>query len=295
MTTRLAWFDRTGKEQGSAGAADEFSHPKLSPDDKRVVFELPDPKSGSPAIWMLDLSRGATSRLTFHPAAHKAPVWSADGSHVIFSSNRDGAYQILQTPAAGTGKEELLIQSQNWMLPAGVLDGRFLVYHEQVPKMKWDIWVLPLTGDRKPGPFLQTPFSESHGQFSPDGRWMAYESDESGRFEVYVQSFPAGGAKSMISNSGGAQPRWRRDGKELFYLDLEEKLMAVDVKAASTFEAGRPRALFQTRGRLGSVAVTQRSFQYDVSGDGQRFLINTPAEEANTSPITVVVNWKPKR
>ena len=123
---------------------------------------------------------------------------------------------------------------------------------------------------------------------------MAYESNESGKWEVYVQSFPASGAKWLISTSGGVQLRWRRDGKELFYLGLDEKLMAVGVKAASTFEADRPRVLFQMRGH-GSIAVTQRSFQYDVTGDGQRFLINTPAEEGNAAPITVVVNWRPKR
>ena len=293
-TTRLVWFDRTGQELGWAGAADAFSHPSLSPDEKRILLELPESKSARPDIWMIDSLRGATSRLTFDSATHKEPLWSIDGNRVIFESNPGGVWQISQIPVAETGREEVLVQSRNWIIPTGILDNRFLVYHEQDPKTKWDIWVLPLTGDRKPAPFLQTPFSESHGQFSPDGRWMAYESNESGRWEVYVQSFPASGAKWLVSTGGGVQPRWRRDGKELFYLSLDETLMAVGVKPASPFEAGRPKTLFHLRPRGGSVLVTQRSFEYDVSRDGQRFLINTSAEQVNTAPITVVLNWTPK-
>jgi DNA-binding winged helix-turn-helix (wHTH) protein len=180
LTTRLAWFDRGGGELGSVEAADEFAHPALSPDGRRLAVELPDPKSGQPQIWTLDLSRGANSRLTFNSASNKSPVWSADGKRVIFGSQGNGAYKIMQTQADGTGKEELLFQSANWLLPTDILQDRLLVYHEQDPKMRWDLSLLPLTGDRKQAPFLHSRFSESHGQFSPYGRWMAYESDESG-------------------------------------------------------------------------------------------------------------------
>ena len=171
-------------------------------------------------------------------------------------------------------------------------DGKFIVYQARTPKTKFDLWVLPLDGDRKPFPFLQTEFSEAWGQLSADGRWMVYESDESGRLEVYVQSFSADrsgatsgpGGKWQISTSGGEEPKWRRDGKELFYL-AGTKLMAVDVKTGSTtFEAGVPKALFDTR--LGA------GFRhYAVTADGQRFLINTPIEETTVLPVTVVVHW----
>jgi protease II len=144
--------------------------------------------------------------------------------------------------------------------------------------------VLPLFGDRKPIPFLQTEFNEGQGQFSPDGRWMAYASDESGRREVYVQTFPASGGKWQISADGGAYPRWRRDGKELFYIAAGQKLMAVVVQTDPTFQAGRPQALFEPR-------FFQPIIPYTVSTDGQRFLVNTPIEEDNSSPVTVVLNW----
>jgi len=150
------------------------------------------------------------------------------------------------------------------------------------------LWVLPMTGEQKPAPFLQSVFNEDHARFSPDGRFVAYASDESGRFEVYVQTFPASGGKWLVSANGGAQPRWRRDGKELFYIAPDRKLMAVDVKAeASTFVVGVPKALFQTH----VISYPNPRNIYDVSADGQRFLIITPPEETTSTPVTVVANW----
>src|SRR5262249_22490898 len=168
-------------------------------------------------------------------------------------------------------------------------DGRFLLYEVLGPKTGYDLWVLPLEGDRKPFPYLQTEFDEFLGQFSPDGRWVAYSSNESGPQQIYVQGFPKSGAKFMVSVTGGLRPRWRRDGKELFYLSPDRKMMAVEVRTtASGVEAGKPRELFQTR----AIATFPTFHIYDITADGQRFLINTTLESAGPPPITVVLNWR---
>ena len=169
-------------------------------------------------------------------------------------------------------------------------DGRFLIYMT-TEKGGRDVSVLPLSGERKPFPFLQSQFGELHAQLSPDGRWMAYTSDESGQFQIYVQSFPAGQGKWQVSTQGGVQPRWRRDGKELFYLAPDGKLMAVLVRAGATFEAGTPAPLFQAQ--TFSLAIsTLYSHQYDITADGQRFLLNVDLSEVTAAPITVVLNWQ---
>jgi Tol biopolymer transport system component len=168
-------------------------------------------------------------------------------------------------------------------------DGRFILYESLDPKTnKEDLWVLPLYAGRQPLPFLQTPFDERQGQFSPDGRWVAYASDESGRYEVYVQSFPTPGGREQISTSGGAEPRWRRDGKELFYLASDGKLMAVKVKGQAIFEAGAPKALFATPSLDPSAHLMTN---YDVTADGQRFLFRTVLRDAASEPIVVILHW----
>ena len=167
-------------------------------------------------------------------------------------------------------------------------DGRFLAYHAPGPKTGWDVWVLPLAGERKPIPFVQTEFTEVQGQFSPDGKWLAYASDESGLFEVYVRPFPSPGGKWQVSTSGGTQPQWRRDGKELFYLAEDGGLRGVEVKADSTFKAGAPRPLFHARF---PTAAAPFGRTYCVTSDGQRFLVTRVMEEDKAIPITVVLNW----
>ena len=168
-------------------------------------------------------------------------------------------------------------------------DGRFILYENDDPNSRTDLWVLPLFGDKKPELFLQTPFAEQHARFSPDGKWIAYVSDESRTAEVYVQSFPPSGGKWQVSTKGGFTPRWRRDGKELFYLAPDRRIMSVDVKAAgTTFEVSTARALFEAPVDVASAAAANR---YDVSADGQRFLVNAPVENTGSAPITVVVNW----
>jgi eukaryotic-like serine/threonine-protein kinase len=285
-TSELVWFHREGNRIGPAGGFGLYLRPALSPDGKRVAVERRDPQTGTDDVWLVDLARSTSLRFTFGSFNQTHPVWSPDGSRIVFASDRDGTSNLYLKISSGTGTDELLLQSDtpkystDWSP-----DGRLIAFESQDPTTGSDLWVLPLFGDRKPIPFLQTEFNEGQGQFSPDGRWMAYSSDESGRREVYVQAFPASSGKWQISTAGGAFPRWRRDGKELFYLAADQKLMAVAVQADSTLQAGRPQALFDAH-VFGAPIVP-----YSVSADGQRFLVNTPAQEVNSSPITVVLNW----
>jgi Tol biopolymer transport system component len=286
-----SWFDRSGKEVGKAGdpvAANELS---ISPDGRRVA--LPQLINNNFDIWLLDLGRGVSSRFTFDAAVDVSATWSPDGRRIAWRSNPKGVYHIYGKPAIGPGSEELLLASAQDKNPTDWSpDGRFLLYDNTDQKTGYDIWAVPVVGDRKPFPLVQTEFEERDAQFSPDGKWIAYESNESGRVEIYAQLFPGPGIKTRISTTGGAQVRWRRDGKELFYIALDGRLMAVPISLASTtqtMEAGSPIPLFATRVG-GALSIPFRQ-QYDISPDGQRFLMNTVTEEA-AAPITVILNWK---
>ncbi len=285
--SQILWFDRGGKQIGSVGEpAVQFSV-RLSPDGQRVATEILDPKGANADIWIYELKRGLRTRLTFDPAVDRIPIWAPDGSRVVFASGRKGSFDLYGKAASGAGSDELLLESNLIKSPSDwSRDGRFIAYTSAGdPKTKLDIWVLPLFGDRKPFVFLQTEFNESGGQFSPDGRWMAYTSDESGRDEVYVAPFPGPGGKWQVSTAGGTRSKWGRDGKELFYLASDNKLMAAEVKTKGpSFEVGNVRLLFETHPPpLGPV--------YDVSTDGRRFLVNTVASQQASSPITLVTNW----
>jgi hypothetical protein len=192
----------------------------------------------------------------------------------------------------GSGSEEPLLESSlNKVLTDWSPDGRFLLYIEVDPKTQGNLWALPLFGERKPFPIVSTSFDESNGQFSPDGRWVAYHTDESGRYEVYAQPFPGPGGKWQVSTGGGIEPRWRRDGKEIFYVAPDGKMMAAPIKGAGqTLEAGAPVTLFQTR-IVGGGTIGRQKQQYAVTPDGQRFLINTIANASTSSSITIVTNW----
>ena len=288
-TRQLVWFDRAGRPLGSVGPPGAYRDPWLSPDEKRMALARIDPQTGTQDIWLFELSRGVTSRFTFHPSDDATPLWSPDGSRIIFSSSRDGAPNLYQKVSSGAGSEEALLKSDVSKYPTGWSgNGRYIVYANWDPKTKWDLWVLPMFGEQKQKSYLQTEFDTFQAQFSPDGRWIAYASNESNpRYEVYVQPFPLSSGKWQISSNGGAQPSWRRDGKELFYLAPDRRLMAVEVKTGSTFEPGTPKALFQTQ----VTGLVDARNHYVVSGDGQRFLVNTIVQEASSSPITVVVNW----
>jgi len=281
------WFDRGGKQIGSLGAAGLYFTLGLSPDERRVAVDLTDTQTGTTDIWLFDLSRGIPSRFTTDPAPDTSPLWSPDGSRIVFSASRGGVADLYQKIGSGAGNEEVLLKSSETKVPEDwSSDGQFIIYQTLNPKTKQDLWVLPIYGDRQPFAFLQTEFNEQQAQFSRDGKWIVYTSDESGAPEVYVQTYPASGGRWRVSTSGGSQPRWRRDGKELFYISADRKLMAVDVKLGKTFESGEPKALFGTR------VFTLAAFRnfYAVTADGQRFLINSTIEETS-APINVVVNW----
>ena len=283
VNSQLNWYDRTGKKISQVVPVGNYWSIWLSPDEKRVAVERLDKGTGD--IWLIDIARNTPTKFTFDPAWDFAPVWSPDGSKIVFSSTRDGVPNLYVKPASGSGNEELLLKSSGSKTPADwSLDGEFILYSERNPKGKYDLWVLPLEGDKMPRPFGQDKFRKVGATFSPDGKWVAYSSDESGQVEVYVQPFPGPGAKHQVSTSGGFRPIWRRDGKELFYVTTDRKLMAVELNTDSTFGYSLPKPLFDTRIRGGLRA-------YAVSRDGQRFLINDLIESSGPSPITVVLNW----
>lgn len=246
-------------------------------------------------IWQIETARGVLRRFTFDPGSDQIPVWSPDGQRIIFGSNRKGAYDLYEKPASGPGTERLLSESPQNKFPLGFSpDGRFLLYRNTGENTDWDLWALPLQGERKPFPVVQTSFQEMMAELSPDGQWIAYQTNESGRYEIYVQSFPEAGARTQISTNGGAQPRWRRDGKELFYIALDGQLVAapISVDAKGHVSTASPLSLFVIRTPGGPVPSPQKQ-QYAVAPDGRSFLVNSLTDEAIASPITLVLNWKP--
>ena len=286
--SRLLWFDRNGKELSAVGDPGDYSDTMLSPAGDRLAYVLNDPRVGKADIWIRDLARGASSRFTFDPATDVEPLWSPDGKTIVFSSDRTGRFDLYAKAAGGGGQEQPLFQSDeakfayDWSR-----DGRYIAFQSRGKKTGWDLWILPTFGDRKPILFLQTPFNEQRPAFSPDGKWLAYQSNESGRPEIYVQNFPGPGGKWQVSTAGGVEPAWRADGKELYYAGLDQKLTAVDIQAGETFEAGVPRPLFRaTVQPIGNVRA-----HYLASADGQRFLLLSPLGRESMVPTTVVVNW----
>jgi Tol biopolymer transport system component len=268
----------------------------LSPDGTRAAFnrgfDATDPNT---SLWLLDFSKGTTTRLTFGSPHTEAPIWSPDGKRIIFASSPNGSFDLYEKLASGAEDEQLLLKSSENKFPSSVSrDGRFLLYFVIDSKTsKFGLWVLPLEGDKKPFPFLHTGFNEVDGHFSPDGHWVAYVSDESGRYEVYVRRFsgdaavsPSGeGAKWQVSYEGGWEPRWRADGKELYYTTLDGKVMVVGVNTNTVFEAAPVKLLFQAP--LEASRTTG-----DHTADGKRFLFLTSPEQAAQTPFTVVLNWQ---
>jgi Tol biopolymer transport system component len=245
---------------------------------------------------MLDLGRNLFTRFTFDIAAESVAIWSPDGNRIAFNSNRQGVYDLYEKPVAGSGSDHLLLETPQNKAPVDWSpDGRFVLYRSPALATGFDLWVLPMDGTGKAIPVVQTQFEERDGQFSPDGKWIAYQSNESGRSEIVVQPFPGPGDKLQVSTNGGGQVRWRPDGKELFYIALDGQLMAIPIRIVSngkSIESGAPVSLFATR--VGGAIQTGNLQQYVVSRDGQRFLMNTLAEGDKPSPITVILNWKPK-
>ena len=286
---RLVWLDRAGKEVGSVGQPGEYVSLALSPDGAHVATSIADGRNQD--IWVFDQARNTSARITSDRARDNAPVWSGDGTRIAFSSGPPAMAALLFKPFNSDVKPEVLHEPTQGMIPwAWSRDGRFLIYSAIDPKDgRAHLWTLGLESERKARRLTQSDsFHETQAQFSPDGRWISYTSDESGREEIYVRPFPVKpeDGKTKVSEGGGTYSRWRRNGRELFYFNAD-KMMAVDVSAATGFNPGVPKVLFPIRIRGAGGA-----YHWDVSSDGQRFLVSVTAGERMESPITVVTNWQ---
>jgi Tol biopolymer transport system component len=301
----LAWFERSGRRLDTIGSRAGYTNLELSPDQTRLAVDITDPRLGTRDIWLMELARPVTTRLTFNTEGDQRPVWSPDGKTVVFQLGRAGqGDEITAKLSSGIGSQETWLKTDGVAVPYSFSpDGRFLLMlRARTQGATGNLWILPLEGDRKPYVVIKSPYwdtpgisvpggsGENHGQFSPDGKWIVYASNESGRNEIYVESFPPGAGRWQISTTGGLQPRWRRDGREIFYVATDGKLMAAAVQGGGAFQAQTPVALFQTP-LNGLTFAPGGSRQYEVSADGQRFLVNMPVSLTASTPITVVLNW----
>ena len=284
--TQLTWLDRAGKPLGTVGKPGTMQTPVISPDGSRVAVARMDEQTGFYNIWLHDLAHDTSSRFTFNDEMY--PSWSPDGSRLVYAAERSGQVGLYMKPVNGSGQEELLFQSSMAAGTSWSRDGKSVLFTRVSEKTAGDLWVLPNPLDpanRKPWAFLETAANERYGsELSPDGKYLAYASNESGIFQVYVQSFPNKEAKFQISTNGGSQPVWSRDGKELFFNSPRDlKFMAADVKTSPRFEHGVPRRLFDL--------WTQGVGSFGVSPDGKRFLAPVPEHDSNNATLTVVLNW----
>jgi Tol biopolymer transport system component len=297
---RLTWFDRRGEVVGHVDVAQGASNASLSPDQRRIIFNTPAIAEAD--VWILDLDRGAATRRTFGPRGNTAPLWSPDGSEFVFNSNRSSTSpnQIYERAANGTGSDVLLCAGEpgELLIPSSWSpDGRFIFFGRtrfETLTEREDVWMLSVA-DKKPAPLIESNVVKEAARLSPDGRWLAYTAKESGVRKIVVQPFPdVSGGKWELSPGGGMEPRWRADGKELFYLGLDGMLMAVEVQSGEVLEYGAPQPLFQTGIPIPSIPL---AYYYDVAADGQRFLVNAVTQQSNAEQdapparITVVVNW----
>jgi hypothetical protein len=290
----LRWFDRNGKELGVVGEVADYTNPVLSPDDSKLAVSIRDPQTRTRDIWIFDLVHGGKNRLTFDPADDLDCIWSPDGTRIAFTSDRAGQRNIYWKLADGSRPEELLLGGKDGQqnVEDWSRDGKYILYNYYTDRAPYQLYALPLEGDRKPVPFINIPFATQQGHFSPNDRWVAYRSQESGRNEIFVQGFnldssqPRG--KWQISTDGGELPRWRGDGKELFF-HFADSFFAVDVKTdGPAFEAGVPKRLFD----IPAVSASSTHGEFVVTKDGQRFLVAAASEKAAAQPIEVVVNWR---
>ncbi len=295
--SRTIIFDRAGTEVKTIGAPADFIDHRLSPDGQRLAVGVLDSSAGNYLLWLYDLSREKETRLTFGPNRNRNPVWAPDGNTLVFAMNEKGLYDIVEKRADSTGSEQVVLESAANKYPTDwSADGRFIAYGSTSPgKSNSEVWILPRFGERKPYVFLQGDFNVGEAHFSPDGRWLAYTSDESGRAEVYVTPFPAGASKWQVTGAGGSNARWRRDGKELFYLAADSTLMAAEVNSSSSvFQVGAVRPLFHMLLRTGpsrmDLSPTSGQIGYDAGPDGKWFVVNSPLA-GNPPPITLISNW----
>lgn len=282
----LTWFDRQGRRVGGTGEAGRLTSTAgavhFAPDRRLAAIVDRESASGNFDIWIADLSRGLRTRFTFDAARDGYPVWSPDGRTIVFRSTRGNVSNMFRKPTDGSRNEELLLGNDRPKIPSAISpDSKYLAYATSDPQTGIDIWMLPMSGNEPPFPFVRTPYNEQEAQFSPDGNWVAYQSNESGSNEIYVGPFPGPGGKRQISKAGGVAPRWRPDGRELYYLAPGTHLMAAEVEAkGGAFEVKRVEALF---GMPTSI--------YDVSADGRQFLVASPPEGDAGGTLTVVQNW----
>jgi len=280
------WVDRSGNIQPIAVQPRGFWGPRLSPDGSRLAMSA---NEALMETWILELDRGALTRFTFEGNNH-IPIWTPDGKRLVFSSNREGgAHNLFWKPADGSGEPERLSTTDYHQDPASFSpDGKLLAFAQSHPETKWDIWLLNMDNERRAEPFLRTEFDEYDPMISPDGQWLAYTSNESGQFEVYVQSMPDGGRKWVISTEGGREPLWAQNGRELFYRD-KDRMMAVAVETEVVFAAERPRLLFDASGTRGPAGYGTPNF--DITPDGQHFVMMRRSEASAPTQINVVLNW----
>jgi dipeptidyl aminopeptidase/acylaminoacyl peptidase len=290
---QLIWFDRSGKQLGALTPPGSYNAPALSPDEKKVAVSHADPKTGTAAdIWLIDLERSTQIRLTTDPTSDIFPSWSPNGDRVTFVSTRNGVTSIYQKPSNGASPEEPLVSSAELKYnPNWSSNGQSIIYSQLNPKTNVDVYLLTLSGEKKSTSLLESTFIDAQPRFSPNGRWIAYISNETGQFEVYVDSFPATGAKLAISIGGGSQPQWRADGRELYYYAPDRKLVAVEVNGdGPTFKVGEARPLFEIR-----VTAIDQSFPgngyYVPTHDGKRFLVCSLPDVPERQQINVIVNW----
>ena len=283
VSRQITWFDRRGEPSGTIGEPVRGTGVSLSPDGGRLAFVAGHAASGSPDIWIRDLRRDVATRLTFDPASDYVPVWSPDGTRVVFGSDREGG-GLYEKPAGGAGEAKRIGGVEGRSVPWDwSRDGMYLSYFTADTRV--DLFAFAMEGEPKSIPILRTDFRELQGHFSPDGAWIAYVSDESGRPEIYVRPFPEGEGKWQVSRDGGRLPIWSADGTEILYLS-GNKMMAVSVKTVAAFEAGVPEVLFEVDAQF------TRFTRFDVTADGQRFVIAIPTEDQADLPITIVTNWQ---
>jgi eukaryotic-like serine/threonine-protein kinase len=284
--SQLLWFDRKGQQIGTVLTPGIYGNMSLAPNGRSVASDTTDPASQNTDIWTYDLENQSAKRLTFDPAIDSTPVWSPDGSRMVFGSNRGVNFDLYLKDTNGAQEEKPIPQDGTDRFPTDwSRDGKYILYERGA-----DLWFVTIP-EFHPAQFLKASSTLKGGRFSPDGKWVAYSSNESGRWEVYVTSFPEARGKWQVSNAGGVEPKWRGDGKELFYLSPESKMMAVAVKTDPNFDPGTPAVLFQANPR--EMLATSEQFSYEVSQDGQKFLINTHLKTA-TTPLSVVLNWSAK-
>jgi len=283
--SQLIWFDRHGKQAGTVGPPDLVSNPMLSPDGRRVAVDQTDTDGRHVNVWIHDLNSDATARLGFGPWLEQVTIWNPNGKQVLYTSNEKLFFSLYLKNADGSGSAQNVMdfgtpQQGPWDWSR---DGKYVLVRKER-----ELWYMTMP-DAQTHPLLQSQSLIRNAQFSPDGKFVAYASSETGTWEVYVSPFPGFGSKWQVSRGGGEEPRWRRDGKELFYLAPDGRLMAAEVKAAAGFEAGFPSVLFVTHPRQPISAMD--FFSYDVTADGQKFLVNTKVDTSNSAPLSVILNW----